>query len=424
VFPMPAQRRLVEGRSAGSPCLVCRGGKMLCGRPNCPALARASASARIRPLMEGDVVQGASPPGVFVGRAGYPRVRAGPMIPPFFGDTSILDAPELWLGKGLEEIVDYRYSLIRGTRRVGVEEAREGGRLISSLQELAMGDGPVDSEAHLLRRPKGPVIFSEYAQPFGPSAPLRSFDISDLKVDRRIERAYYDRDLMAAEAVFDLYEDGVAVTKIQRAFSVGMFGRPPARKLVPTRWSITAIDSSLSARLVGRLKNFETIDNYRVHSFRTLHNLFLAILLPLRWSFEWIEAWFPGSTWNAGGSKPALMGDYEGYGGRKSYASVGGCYYSARLAVAEGLVREGRQAAALVMREIYPGYSMPVGVWLAREGVRRAMASEPREFDSLEGALACARSELEVPLRRWMEHSVILKDAFLQEKLPKYLSRA
>jgi hypothetical protein len=67
---------------------------------------------------------------------------------------------------------------------------------------------------------------------------------------------------------------------------------------------------------------------------------------------------------------------------------------------------------------------MPVGVWLAREGVRRAMASEPREFDSLEGALACARSELEVPLRRWVEHSVILKDAFLQEKLPKYLSRA
>lgn len=397
---------------------------MLCGRPNCPILAKASASARIKPLMEREAIQGSSPPAVFVGHAGYPYVRAGPMIPPFFGNTSILDTPELWLGKGLEEIVEYRYSLIRGTRRIKVGEARDGGRLVFSLQELAMGDGPVDSEATLLRKPKGPVIFSEYAQPFGPSAPLKSFEISDLRVDRRIERAYYDRDLRAADAILDLYKDGVPITKIQRAFSVGMFGRPQARRLVPTRWSITAIDSLLSAQIVERLKGFESIDKYRVHSFRTLYNLFLAILLPMRWSFEWIEAWFPGSTWNLGGSRPALMGDYEGYGGRRTYASVGGCYYSARLAIAEGLLKEGRQAAALVMREIYPGYSMPVGVWLVREGVRRAMASEPREFESLEEALAYARSELTVPLGRWIEHSAILRSAFLQEKLPKYLSRA
>lgn len=397
---------------------------MLCGRPNCPILAKASASAKIKPLMEREAIQGSSPPGVFVGYAGYPYVRAGPMIPPFFGNTGILDTPELWLGKGLEEIVEYRYSLIRGTRRIMVGEARDGGRLVSSLQELAMGEGPVDSEATFLGKPKGPVIFSEHAQPFGPSAPLKSFDISDLRVDRRIERAYYDRDLKAADAVLDLYRGGVPITRIQRAFSVGMFGRPQARKLVPTRWSITAVDSLLSAQIVERLKGFETIDKYRVHSFRTLHNLFLAILLPMRWSFEWIEAWFPGSTWNMGGSRPALMGDYEGYGGRRTYASVGGCYYSARLAVAEGLLKEGRQAAALVMREIYPGYSMPLGVWLVREGVRRAMASEPKVFESLGDALAYARSELAVPLGRWMEHSTILRDAFLQEKLPKYLQRA
>jgi len=397
---------------------------MLCGRPNCPILAKVIASAKVKPLIDGEVIQGSSPPGVFVGHAGYPYVRAGPMIPPFFGDTGILDMPELWLGKGLEEIVEYRYCLIRGMRRINVGEARDGGRLLSSLQELAMGDGPVDSEARLLKRPRGPIIFSEYAQPFGPSAPLKSLDISDLRVDRRIEKAYYDRDLRAADAIFDLYKNGVAITKIQRAFSVGMFGRPQARRLVPTRWSITAVDGSLSARMAQRLKEFETIDEYRIHSFKTLHNLFLAILFPLRWSFEWIEAWFPGSVWNAGGSEPSLMGDYEGYGGRKTYASVGGCYYSARLAVAEALVKERRQAAALVMREIYPGYSMPIGVWLVREGVRRAMAREPEKFESLGEALARASSELSVPLRRWVEHSVMLKDALLQEKLPKYLQRA
>jgi hypothetical protein len=52
------------------------------------------------------------------------------------------------------------------------------------------------------------------------------------------------------------------------------------------------------------------------------------------------------------------------------------------------------------------------------------MAREPEKFESLGEALARASSELSVPLRRWVEHSVMLKDALLQEKLPKYLQRA
>jgi len=57
-------------------------------------------------------LSGASPPSVFVGRYGYPKVKVGPLVPPLHGDTAILDMPELWLGKSIEEIVNYRLSLV------------------------------------------------------------------------------------------------------------------------------------------------------------------------------------------------------------------------------------------------------------------------------------------------------------------------
>ncbi|MFQ6135131.1 MAG: Nre family DNA repair protein [Nitrososphaerales archaeon] len=411
----------VVSRSSTSICLYCKGGKMLCGKMSCPLIAKAVAMVRHRPRMDAVEIGGATPPGVFVGRMGYPKVYIGPMIPPYYENTEILDAPERWIGKQIEDIIDYRYSLIRGKVRTSIWEPQEGGRLLDSFQELAMAAQPADSEATFTKRPDSRLTLSAEAQPFGPSAPLKSFKVSSLRVDRRIEKAYYDRDLKAADATVDLYSRGLSVTRIQRAFSMGMFGVGGRRRLVPTRWSITAVDSSLSLALLEEVKRFETIDEYRVHVFRNLDNIFVAILSPERWKFEWIEAWFPGTTWNEKGSSPAMMSDYEPYWGRTTYASIGGCYYSARLALAERLMRERRQASALVLREIHPGYILPVGVWNVRESVRTALRSRPVRFDTFDAAIKYACSNLTIPLENWMETSTLLKQAFFQKKISDYL---
>ena len=401
-------------------CLLCKGGRMLCGKLRCPVIAKAQSLAKYGRMLDSDVVDGSTPPGVFVGRMGYPRVYIGPMVPPYHGDTEILDTPEMWMGKSIEQIIDYRFSLIRGKARASVYDAQSGGGLLETLQELAMGIHPADSQATFTKRPRKILTLSEETQPFGPSAPLKSFKASHVSVDKRIEKAYYDRDLKAAEAFWELYRKGVLVTRIQRALSIGMFGVGQRRKLVPTRWSITAVDSGLSLRLMDEIKQHETIDEYRVYNFRNLDNIFVAILMPERWSFEWIEAWFPKTTWNVDGTAPALMGDYEGYGGRTTYASVGGCYYSTRLAVAERLSMERKQASALVLREIHPGYIVPVGVWNVRESVRSTLKTQPVKFDTLQKALGYASSKLTIPLRKWIENSVMLKQALFQKKITDF----
>ena len=411
----------VVDKPSAEMCLQCRGTRLLCGKPRCPILAQAESMVKHERAFASALVEGSSPGGVFVGRFGYPKVYVGPMVPPYHGNTEILDTPEHWLGRSVDEIVGYRFALVRGNMRANIFDVQTGGRLIERIQELSMVDRPVDAELRLTKRPRKVLVLSEDSQPLGPSAPLNSFNLTNVAVDRRLEAVHYDRHLKAAGAVVELYQKGVLVSRIQRAFSVGAFGIERARKLVPTRWSITAVDSLLSQALIDKIKRFETIDEYRVHADTYFDNRYVALLMPEPWKFEWIEAWFPQTHWNAYGASPALMGDYEEYWGRTTYASVGGCYYSTRLAAAERLKADRRQAGSILLREIHPGYLLPLGVWNVRESIRSLLAKPPAKFDTLHAALTHAVSYLRIPLPRWIAASTLLRRALSQGKITDFV---
>ncbi|MEM2394785.1 MAG: Nre family DNA repair protein, partial [Candidatus Bathyarchaeia archaeon] len=368
-------------------CVTCKGARFLCGKTRCPIVVKANFYLRSVPLMQTEDIFGASPPSVFVGRIGYPYVYAGPLVPPVIADTSIYDLPEFWFGKSIDEIVGFRSMLIRGKHRVHVQKFEDAGRIIEQTRELALAMNPVDVELILKKKPRGFIVLDDEVQPFGPSAPIRDLRVGNTHWDHQIEKAYYDTDLKATEAVLELYQKGVLVTKIQRAFSMGAFGLKRNRRLVPTRWSITAVDSILSKYLMEKVKTFPEISEYRVYESRYLDNIFEVLMIPGRWSYEAIEAWYPGTVWNPYGRSIVMYSDWEGYEGRTTYAEIGGCYYAARLAVCELLVKEQRQATVIVLREAHPGYIMPVGVWQVRENVRNAMRQKPFTFKTLDEAL-------------------------------------
>jgi hypothetical protein len=56
--------------------------------------------------------------------------------------------------------------------------------------------------------------------------------------------------------------------------------------------------------------------------------------------------------------------------------------------VLEYLADRGRQATALVLREVTDDYWAPVGVWQVRESVRNALAGEPATAETFHGALS------------------------------------
>ncbi|MFH1328376.1 MAG: Nre family DNA repair protein [Candidatus Bathyarchaeota archaeon] len=405
-------------------CLMCRGGRNLCGKSICPIELKAKAYIRNANRIDAEEFVGSSPPSVFVGRFNYPHVYAGPMVPPIIGDTEIMDNPEAWLDKPVESIVNYRYSLVRGSTRMPIESARKGGKVVETLQELSMGCVPADTELELLRKPRGAVSFDDNSQPFGPSAPLKRFNVSSIKVDQRIEKTFNDGDLNASEAVCTLYNSGLQVSRMQKAFSMGVFGIKRRRKLVPTRWSITAVDSILSEKLIDEIKQHETVDKYLVYTYSYQSNNFASIFIPRSWSFEWMEAWFPETFWNIGGTEPALEGDYESFQGRTTYPGIGGCYFATRLAVSEHLRKMKRQASVLTLREIMPEFPLPLGVWFVRENIRAMLNKHPLVFEDLKSCLVYLKSFLRVPPSRWVEQSTLLKDLLVQRRLDDYFRRS
>src|SRR5712664_1832602 len=420
-------------------CPMCLRVRRLSREKKCAIHVNADSLAAHHPEFDLKSIAGSSPPGVFVGRFGYPNVSVGPMVPSISGNTEILDTPEWWMGKGFDEIVDFRYSLLRGYSKASVFDANKGGRLIETLQDVAMMTRPVDAELILVRPPRKILDMREDSQPFGPIAPLSSFQTGNSTADNRIQKAFYDGDLPADDAVLQLYRNGVLVTRIQRAFSLGMFGENKRRRLVPTRWSITAVDSNLSLRLMTRVRQHPLIDEYRVYKYTYLDNTYVGILTPESWRFEWIEAWFEpellatsfpdvnmttdvetSSYVSADGHRPVMLGDSEGFRNRKTYAKPGGCYYSARFAVSEYLDTIRRQAGAIMLREIHPGYIMPVGVWNVSESLRALFKTKFEQFDTMDGAMNHVSRIFEIPKRGWIENSALLQKAYFQRKINEF----
>jgi len=380
-FDFKKQKKLlsVQKEESKSLCGLCRGTKLLCGRSRCPVLVKFHSRDNVTPLIDKLSLGGSSPPSVFIGRFGYPKVSIGPLIPPVMGDTSLIDTPELWLDKSIDDI-----------------------------------------EAIFEKKPRGRIAFYNDVQPHGPSAPLKKFDITNPKYEQHIEKAFYDTDLKARSAVLDLYKCGINVSKIQRAFSVGAFGINKYRRFVPTRWSITAVDSMLGKELMKQTKKCPYINEFRIYYLNQFDNRWIVLMMPSEWQYELIEAWYPNTTWNPYGSSISIFNSYEFYKGRSTYAEIGGCYYAARLAVNELLNKERRQAGAIIMRESHPGYIMPIGVWNVRESVRKALKEPYRKFDTLHEALVHVSGKMDIPIPRWIKNSAILKSQLYQKRLEDF----
>lgn len=365
------------------------------------------------------VIDGSSPPSIFVGEFGYPHVRIGPMIPPYHGDTSILDRPELWSGKSLEQIINYRINLLKGTMIHNVNKI--SGRYIESLQEMALSKRVVESTMTFEKIPSQylnemtltkddseeiPTIFS---------APVSEIKILPSTADQKIEKKYYDDDSYAADAVVELYENSIDMTRISKVLSMGMLGRKKNRKLVPTKWSITAADDIVSQYLLNKIKDNAILDNYFVFAFNHLANYYSVIFIPDDvWYFEMIESWIDTNGRVHTGS------DYESGKKIDHYPSIAGAYFAARLAAAEYLFKKRKKASVLILREIHPEYFVSLGVWQIREGLRECLRSKARNFESFDSALKYGVSKTSLSKYEWIKNSSIIKN-IKQKRISDYL---
>jgi DNA repair protein NreA len=396
-------------------CAVCRGDIKRCRLAICPYLGGVRRWFTDQKDLRSTDLFGASPPSAFVGSWGYPRVLVGPLVPPLRDqDTSILDASESWLAHDLAEILRFRLSLVRGKAPRRVVSAAEPDSLLSKVQEGAMASKPVDTEMWLEKAPSLVSPFSARAPPTGPSADIKDIEIaSNPSVPRRVDDLVSDTDLRAGEAVPDLFDHGVTQSQITRIFSVGLLGVKDRRKLVPTEWSITAVDDILGKNLLSEVRDFPWIPEFEVYHASGLANTVAVLLFPQAFMFEGLEAWNLAAN-------PIPSHDHELAKGRKRYPEqIAGAYHATKLPVLEHLVRRRRQAGAIVFMEVYDDW-IPLGVWRYRELARAALAKRPAAYAILDEAEEDLGRRLRLPMSNWWKASALRAFLRRQRRITSY----
>lgn len=354
-------------------------------------------------------------PNIFVGRFGYPNINVGILNTE---DYTIHDEPLEWSKNNVQipEIIRLRTQLINSTFKTTINSFNE--KLTQMAQEISQATKPVGVEINLQEKPQFKLTLNQEAAPHGANTKLKKAQLTENpKIPAHIDYVVSDTDLKAREALEILYNKGYDEHTLTKLLSVGNIGIKKQRKLVPTRWGITAVHSTIGNHLVKKIKDYKQYD-YAAYYGGYLGNYYLILFFPEIWQYELFEIitteFAPFAT------------DYEPYKGRKEYAhETAGGFYTCRMGCLEKLDYLKRQASVLALRFINPNeYIAPLGVWVTLEATRKALANKPLIFSSKElllhyaGIFIRKRFGIEAP---FLKQSKILGMIQKQQKLFSFM---
>src|SRR3989344_1468016 len=197
-----------------------------------------------------------SPPSIFVGRAGYPNRNVGVLTPPAkVEDAAMYDNQTEWAKQNvsIKDILRYRMNLINSRFRTNILSARGTNKFLDLSQQIGMAIKPVDVELELKRKIRLEFNLDPIAMPTGPKAALKKLTITENpKIPEKVDKVVDDYDMKASDALAYLYKNNFDEKMLQQLLSVGVLGLKKNRKLVPTRWGITATHSTISNFLLER----------------------------------------------------------------------------------------------------------------------------------------------------------------------------
>jgi hypothetical protein len=371
---------------------------------------------------------GNSPPAVFVGRFGYPKVNVGVLSPVKKQENAyLLDNPKEWVKQELkdEDILKLRAQLINSRFQSNVKSF--DNRLLGLSQEISMAHKPVDMEVFLKDKPKNILKMNNILSPLSNNANVRNIKLTENpKIKTKVEKVTSDYDLKSVEGIYKLYNKGVDENFLSKILSIGLLGLKKNRKLVPTRWSITATDDIIAKEILKEIRYYNEID-YQVYFSGYLGNYYLILFFPDIWGYELFEMEVPlkVNPWSKSGKFYAT--DYEDYFGRKDYAEeTAGGYYACRIGVLEKLKELRKQGAVLVFRFITEEDRFPLGVWVCREATRMSLRNKINlKFDSTNGllnyAIAKAKKEFGVDIGILLKKSKLLNRGKKHKRLSSFL---
>ncbi len=340
---------------------------------------------------------------VFISSKTYPVKKLG-----FLTNQNIdkfFDSPKDWVKNKLKikEISVLRRSLINSQTELNKKN-------LEKAQLIALSKKEVYADIDLEKKPEKILELHKHSIPTGPTTKLKKIEItSNPKIPKIVDYTIND-ELTSIQAINKLYQKGFDELYLTRIFSTANIGKKISRKVVPTKWSITAIDDTLGKILIKTIAKFPASD-YKLFFGGYLGNYFLTMFFPNNWSYELFEIGSEVTT------------DYETSFSKKNYSNCLGGYYANRLAVLEKLKSIKRTATTLVFRFITEEYYQPMGVWVVREASRLSLKKElcfNSKKEMIKYAVNFAKNNLNYDITELLTKSKILKILYEQKKLFHY----
>lgn len=352
-------------------------------------------------------------PSVFVGQSGYPKVNSGILSPLVDDDPSELITNGVWYDSQLsiDDILGRRTSLMNSQKRSETDVYDVWDGYVGVQREVALAKDPVSVDIDIDETSSVKPQLDGISSPTGPSADANGAELTENpSIPRAIKKVEEDDEWKSTEALYYLYNRGFDVYKLQDVFSTGTMGKKENRRLVPTRWSITAIDDTIGKKLRSEINNEASVNDTTVYYNSYIGNDYWVIETPGQWEFELVEIKKPGSVWNPEKDRVSISSAHENYTGRSQYVEeTAGAYYASRLGVLENLESRGRQGKYLVIRLVTEDYWAPTGVWQVREAVRNAFNDSSIDFEEFDEAVKSVTSQLPIDKQSLRRNSGMLK---------------
>lgn len=405
---------------------------------------------------------------VFVSQTGYPNISMSLLLKND-PNQKTFQSPNLYRRSllNIPGIVDERKKLINSYFKTGIFERSSK---INDVHLMTMASKPADVEVDFLRRSQANNLVFDTDNvdiPIPRYNPINSFKLtSNVPLIKPVEKIYYDKDITTNDAYSTLY-DKLNIYRLIDMFSVGLFGKKLNKKIVPTKWSITANDDIASKKFLAEVIDFPKLRNYELYYSHYLGNHYVTLLLPTEWSYELFEFGVDGvinsdsnirvdeekidirdalkenfkdvkssydktkdMTSSLTTDNKIMLGDYmtdyESHNGRKQYASncVGG-YYAVRYSIARFLFDRKKQGSALTLRFVDKTYNTPMGVWVCREASNFDMAKCLGFFDNIDAALTNLNSFVMslniVNANDILKKSILLQKHRFQRRIMDYI---
>jgi len=248
-------------------------------------------------------------PNIFVGKYGYPNINVGILNTEQYTQN---DEPLLWSKNNTQipEIIGLRTQLVNSYFKTSIHSFDD--KMIQMAQEISQSIKPVDVEINLEQKPQFKLTLNQEAAPHGPNTKLKKAELTENpSIPHAIDKTVSDTDLKATSGLEQLWKKGYDEHTLTKLLTVGNLGLKKNRKLVPTRWGITAVHSTIGNILVKTIKEFEQYD-YAAYFGGYLGNYYMLLFFPEPWQYELFETIIVESM--------PFSTNYEPYDGRKEYA--------------------------------------------------------------------------------------------------------